>query len=276
MRLINYINEEMDDYSILDIIQTECSEILKIYQKVNRVLYRGLKDVDSKNKLSYNVYKITPRTDRKPKDTDLRNQEIIDELFYEKFGWRPRAEGVFVSPLRSLAGSYGELGVIFPVNGFKYIWSKQYSDLYSDFFEELVTEYDPFDYDGYWMNQDGEKYDTRHYWNIPGFIDMKKMLNNDELEIKIKTNKYDTKNIKIKYITSMTKEKFYKNMENQILKVVNTYSNTGLNNAIKHTSEIMFKCNYYYFVRGTILIKKILNPDYDFNAKSKPRESIFD
>ena len=131
MRLNNYLNEE-DEVSD---IQIKCSKILYLYTKQHNYFYRGTRNL-SRKKL------IMTRKDRKPLQTNPDVHELLDNMFYEKFGWKVRSEGVFATSYESDAKIYNAFipipqnnppndpPVFVPVNGFKYIWSPRVRDLY--------------------------------------------------------------------------------------------------------------------------------------------------
>lgn len=149
MRLIRYINEQ-DDTTILgdpllgkgdkgstefdymdDIlneyipkIKRDCKEMVKIVKATKSFLWRGMAGDDE-------VFLIkTPRKDRYPTDTPIKTQEIFDKLYYEKYGWKPRTEGVFVSNNERGTTGYGPKHVIFPVGKFKYAWAMDINDFW--------------------------------------------------------------------------------------------------------------------------------------------------
>ena len=209
MRLIKYILGEAgkilspDETSIYNIIIRDCSEILDVYRKTLKidkyhwVLWRG-----SYNDI--NVFKeFTPRMDRRPKDTAQWLHDLYDKRFKEKFGWNVRSEGVFVTSNKSFAGSFGDPFAFFPLNDFKFVWSKEVDDL-----------------TGYLGSG---KYDQA------------------------KPEEYDIR----------------------IMKLMRTYQDDDLEQAIVTTHEIAFKCKEYYLVNANRihlhklmdLSKNMDNPD---------------
>ena len=254
MRLVEYYLQtelfEDDLYKdTMNIIKEECSDIIDLYKKTNSFIYRGLKRTDNKKAIVRNVYKITPRTDRSPKDTSWDDQEIIDGYFYKKFGWKPRSEGVFTSQTYSVAGSYGDVGIFLPVNGYKYLWSKKYGDLYSDFFEDLVREYDPLDFEGKWVDEHGEEYDG--YYDVEGYLNHT-FKGNDTIQVTVKGDDYPkkVKKVILKYNPSVTMDNFEKELEKKYKHAVNEYQDNDLNAFMKNRpSEAMFKCKYYYWIK---------------------------
>lgn len=111
----------------LKIIKRDCSEIWNAYKKTGKFLYRG------SNNLYHDFQLIKPRIDRKPKNTRPEIQKYLDNEFQKMYGWKPRTEGVFVTGNIGDANYYGEyLYIIFPLNGFKYLWSEKVVDLFAN------------------------------------------------------------------------------------------------------------------------------------------------
>ena len=123
MRLLHYINEENELEKIAPILKKECSQILKVMKK-DVFLYRGMK------KGGEPFIERVPRTDRTPLDTSTTMHDIMNEYFKEKFGWAARSEGLFCTTSPSQARFYGDVYIIFPVNGYKFIWSPLVHDLF--------------------------------------------------------------------------------------------------------------------------------------------------
>ena len=251
MRLIKYINEENKDNPVLEIIKKECSEILNVYEKVGLVLYRGLKDIAYKKEISNNIYKVTPRKDRVPKDTHIFHQEKIDNLFYKKFGWKPRAEGVFATQTKSQTVQYGASGIFLPVNGYKYIWSPKYKDLYSDFFEHLNSKYNPHNFTGNWIeinNKGRKKYaELGYYENYKKHKFIGKLVYGAHLMAEVETT--DGKKVKLTYTPNTSEEDFHNSQEKDMEKVVASYKDTGIKELLTMNGyEIMFKCDSYYWI----------------------------
>lgn len=128
MRLNNYINESKSIEDWITEIKENCSDYISAViktAKVPYVLYRGY------NKTFGVATKLFPREDRLPKDMSIVIHSILDELFYKKFGWKPRSKGVFATGSRSFAQNYGKPYLFFPSNNFKFIWSNEIQDLWS-------------------------------------------------------------------------------------------------------------------------------------------------
>ena len=126
MRLKSYINENTN---IAQKITRECSDILSLPNPLT--LYRGSKkEVNIANR-------FIPRTDRIPSDIKMEIHNEYDKLFYEKFGWKARSEGVFASGSKRI--SYGKPYLFFPVNGYKFVWSPDIFDLYTSKFNSITN-----------------------------------------------------------------------------------------------------------------------------------------
>jgi hypothetical protein len=101
-------------------------------------LYRGLNPSDGDKKVKLNVdgeiktcLIKTARTDRKPLDTHPQISKLIDDQFNEKFGWKPRSQGVFCFSKERKHGAtdFGKLHQIVPIGNFKYLWNPAIPDL---------------------------------------------------------------------------------------------------------------------------------------------------
>ena len=296
MRLNNFLNENEDNYiigdflnirngnkiklskEIYDIIQKECSEILELYDRVPNFFFRGIESIDNKRIVysgrNISIYKVIPRKDRIPKDTFMQVQRKIDNLFYKKFGWKPRSEGVFVTPNESNAMDYGEPFVFLPANGYKYIWSPKIEDMFINFTRDYqrkmgdINKYDPKIFKGRLCdieslecyptndNEFVEFYDAFHL--IPNFD--KIMLENDTNNIKVRlvNVKGQKSELRVfKWIPEIDEKKFttyvkkITNEQEEALKLtVNKYKSTGLYDALSlsKSNEVMFNCKHYYLI----------------------------
>jgi len=127
MRLKEYITESIDNNTIdkfMNNVEKNCRHWLSAIKNCkNKKLYRGYNgsDIDKKN----------VRTDRKPTDMSSSSHVILDDMFYKKFGWQPRSEGLFATTQIGVTWQYGQPGLCFPAGNFKYIWNPHIVDLYS-------------------------------------------------------------------------------------------------------------------------------------------------
>ena len=128
MKFHIYLNENdtpqtMED--IVEILKRDCMPMLKFLKKLGwRYLFHRYTD-PPKNRFELKF----SRTNRKPLDTPLWLHYFIDDLLYQKFGWKPRSEGVFVWP-EPIGETHGTF-CVFPVDTFDLIWSPQVGDFYA-------------------------------------------------------------------------------------------------------------------------------------------------
>lgn len=137
MRLQNYITETKEEVTELsEMIEKDCREFLN--KTRGNVLYRGVKLLNIKlDSKKYAVLK--PRSERRPTDTPKDVQEYVDTKLKKRFGWRPRTEGIFVTGSYSQAKDYGSVATVWPIGHFKYIWSKDITDFYTDVYKRYQS-----------------------------------------------------------------------------------------------------------------------------------------
>lgn len=124
MRLNEFLKISSKFDAIKNTLITRCSDILDIYKTTDKTyLYRGVKYSPSE------IYAGQPPINRFPKNTPKRADEIINQAMQEVGYTARRDNSIFVTSDYSDAGSYGNLYIIFPFNGYKFTWSKLYRDL---------------------------------------------------------------------------------------------------------------------------------------------------
>lgn len=116
----------MSEQDANNFIRTNCSQFLK--ESRNIPLYRG---IDGQPE----YFISAPEVDRRPRSTPLEIQNLVDDIFMKKFKWKPRSGGVFTSGNYDIALGYGDPFRIYPVDGYKYIWSPDVRDLFYEFWE---------------------------------------------------------------------------------------------------------------------------------------------
>jgi len=134
MRLQHYLTEgykPISEYDIDSLIQKDCKPYLR--QIKDKYLYRGMK-------ISDEAIKGQPRMDRMPKDTALHMSKFIDEVCQKLFGWKPRSQGLFATGGSYQAGVYGQVYEIYPIGNFKFLWSPNVHDLYTEI-RVLINSY---------------------------------------------------------------------------------------------------------------------------------------
>ena len=127
MKFKQYILEQ-EDYTIEKItndIRKHCGPFLKEVGR-NKYYYRGIPGINK------SFMEKTPRTDRRPMDTNTKWHRWINKFLYKKFGWKPRSEGVFATPNLFEAENYGVPFYIFPQGEIKYVWNPRIIDFYQD------------------------------------------------------------------------------------------------------------------------------------------------
>jgi len=112
---------------IIDTLKSKCSKYYNEVKKNGHVFFRGTYKVDWREPITA----ITPRTDRRPKDTSKVLHNLIDDMLEKKFGWRPRSEGVFTTSHRGMVTSYGNQFSVWPIGDFKFVWSDETRDLFN-------------------------------------------------------------------------------------------------------------------------------------------------
>jgi hypothetical protein len=137
MRFSKYINEEFfeDELEIIKIIESRCQPALKEMKQKKLIFWRGLKGQTHEDYIIKNIRQV-----RHPKDMPPIVQRWIDDLFQKKFGWKPRATGVFASV--EFRGSHFPHYMFFPIGNYSYLWSTKVRDLYIKLRFDL-----PFDID---------------------------------------------------------------------------------------------------------------------------------
>lgn len=114
-----------------------CKEIIKVYKELNRndfnrekFLFRGIKASDD-------ALYGKPFDARKPKDSNRDLHDLVNGTI-NRLGFEANRENaMFVSGDRGQASNYGSLYIMFPVDGFKFTWSKTVKDLVLDSSKKL-------------------------------------------------------------------------------------------------------------------------------------------
>lgn len=107
---------------VIDYIKKDCQPWIKELGNLTP-LYRGFTSFSSL------FQKRTVRTDRKPRDSTKELHKKLDEYFDNNFGIKFRSEAVFASTSYNNAKVYGDVGLIFPIAHYHYIFSNHISDL---------------------------------------------------------------------------------------------------------------------------------------------------
>jgi hypothetical protein len=244
----NYINEKIKPFNRwnvdqvhlqpnqiieIDKIFNECSDYIDIVKDSRRLLWRGLKKSEPTQWDDHEtILELYPQQNRKPRDTPKQIHNILDNVLFEKFGWYPRSTGVFAFESINLVRQYGEPYMIFPVNGYKYIWSPDINDFYIIFTYNLAEMVR-------WFLKHGDINNKKEVDEV--YNQNKSSLNNKWLKSE------DRITLKI-WRKMMTKEW----LTEKIKKMTTSYIDTDLKKLLKMktSNEIMIKCDKYYAITG--------------------------
>ena len=157
MRFQNYLIEGTKikewDYNpdeMVTLIKKNCKPFLRASK---RFIFRGIYSDEVK---SDGYQERTSRKDRNPRNTQIHVHAAWDQYFFEKFGWKPRSEGVFATGSYETADDYGNGAIFFPIGRFEYIFSKKVVDIY-DYHGEISGTLESF-----FVNDDGDE--DSNYW----------------------------------------------------------------------------------------------------------------
>lgn len=104
----------------IDIIKKDCSEILQAIFKSRRFLFRGFKS-NSHNNMNY--FKVLPRQNRIPRDTDVEIHQLINDYLKDNGFEARRDNSLFCISSERDTLLYGKPYIVFPKDGFKYTWA---------------------------------------------------------------------------------------------------------------------------------------------------------
>lgn len=120
--------EITDINKFVELVKSECSEFLKnnisSFKKENYLL-RGVYGYSAGTMLVQE-----PRSDRKPKDLSDSEHYALNTYFDDEFGFKYRSNGVFCTQNSTQARAYGDLSMIFPVDGYKMLSSNSLIDAF--------------------------------------------------------------------------------------------------------------------------------------------------
>lgn len=274
MKLQKYLTETTDIIvengpRIWQKLKKECKPFLKEYKKTGyvgkKVIYRGSSAVGVDTKKYGGIRAAFPRDDRKPKDMPPALHQKFDEDFNNRHGWYARSEGVFTTPKKSVAMSYGKPFLFYPIGKYKYLWTEETDDLYSFADGENLLGYGDDDYDDYSGDHEFEDDYQREYgegsggghWEYKGEEVSDYRADRDDAEDEMKEREGDEYEWgEIEWIPEVSwddyiiqkNEEDRERQEDLIWNIVKSYTNKDLKGALNSNSEIMFKCKAYYIV----------------------------
>lgn len=113
--IIKHKGKFRSEEDIMNLLKTNCKEIISIYQKTGKFLWRGIRGVDDMVRI--NIWK-----DRQPLQLKKEIHDATNNALTELGLIAHRGNSIFVSPDVGVAGTWGSRYVIFPRDGFKYTW----------------------------------------------------------------------------------------------------------------------------------------------------------
>jgi len=133
MRLVEFLNENKRIDVIIKTLKRDCSIFLKEIKGSQRFLFRGIEDTpEIKASVRGDIFLRKSRisSGRKPLSMRQKLHDILNRIFYKKFGWNVR-DGVFVTSQYGVADTYGHPWIFFPKGSYKYAWSPNAYDLFA-------------------------------------------------------------------------------------------------------------------------------------------------
>lgn len=145
-----FLNESESSTEMAKYIESHCKPFLD-ESKRKGLLFRGIGTFAQSGEFNLPGLTdaipfaiITPRVDRQPRNMPKKFHTLIDDWFNDQFGLKARSAGVFAFGVKtsntaagyaasSNKGQGGFACVIFPIGPFKYVWSPEVHDLYTNF-----------------------------------------------------------------------------------------------------------------------------------------------
>lgn len=254
MKFKKFLNEEEEQSYITDeqieLIAKDCKPFLKEFFQSNspNFLYSGRNSKEL-------FLKKTIRKDRRPLNTKEPIQEKFDELFYKKFGVKPRSGGMFCTGNDATAMSYGKLYDVFPIGKYKIVWHKDIKDLFGDYVVNDYTNRPSVYFKNNWI-----MYNWRYLINVVYSYENKKdiWLTHILEEVYDKMTRYEETNEDKETFLKIWIKKVKDGVEDVLNQTVNSYKDNDLKNAIQSLSEIMLVCDEVYLVKHSYEFEPIL------------------
>jgi hypothetical protein len=184
------------------------------------------------------IFERSVKQDRRPKDTHYKLHNWLDNEFQKKFGWRPRTQGLFATGDFGFANGYQNgAWIIFPSNGYKFIWSHKVSDIYKNLNFDAYEDPDVFP--KYFRNEYEQLYgaDPEHH----------------EYDYPFKTFDEYVEDYENKWKKKIADELYY-------------YQDTDLEGAMRSGNEVMFGCQKYFAINfdmyGLLFARRVREQEY--------------
>jgi hypothetical protein len=108
----------------LAFIDKNCQQFLKEMKKSKKLMFHGFKSDLNPNE----IFIGKPRFDREPSDTEKNHQDFLDKALTSNGFKALRSNSIFCSSSVNQTEDYGEVYIIFPLDGFSFTWSTIHSD----------------------------------------------------------------------------------------------------------------------------------------------------
>jgi len=223
-----YDNEYIAQKVIYPMLVKDCKGFLVEFLKSQRTsgfrwFWRGT------DRQITEIGKVPTRKNRKPKDMPVKLHELIDFMFYKKFRWSPRSEGVFTNPQPGAVMPYGQYAyAFFPIGKYRFIWSSRVEDLFADMYRRKLTP---------------DKADHL-YADVVGNNAV--LLPNTREEYAEERKKFE--------IWFKDPKGWFAEVVKRADEVINTYQDDNMPMALAHRMEVTFDCKKYYLVEPQYLI----------------------
>jgi len=114
-------------------LKKHCSDFLNKSSQAQKLLYRGLKTYP----YSFRDFSFIGRSwdERFTKDTAWDTHRKVSAAMRENGFTATRENSIMCTSSYWAAKQYGEVYMIFPINGFSFTWSRTHADMFSDLFE---------------------------------------------------------------------------------------------------------------------------------------------
>jgi len=225
MKFYNYINENIYNWEeVREQLLDNCLPVLKDLKKsrAGSFMYIGKKD-----KIKHYKIKKT-RKNRKPKDTPYEVHEILDDLFYRKFGIKARSQTIFATGYIVEADQYGNVYLMFPIGRYEIIWSPDIQDLWGFLEDSDLLDY-LYDDTSNMIDSFEEDFEYDHGIEY----------------VELENNEYEKD--QREYVERRIEE-WKENKEEELNSLINEYRKGSIKNAINSKNEIMVKCDEYMLV----------------------------
>jgi len=211
------------------LIEPNCKQILELYRSYpDKFFYRGSATAPKR------MFRGSSRTDRRPKDSLLMLSELFD-LELKNLGMTAlRSNSTFVISDYRYAGLFGEVYIVFPVDGFSYTHTS---------FRDI--EIDLGSYGSHWKNSETyikikdawakESGDNGDYW-LEEFTNLRQDLEFNMQKINRLLTKHGYEPIDPLDLVDQARFKRYFEL-----------TNTDLNDPLILRNEVMIKGQYYAF-----------------------------